>query len=665
MSEPSTRLVVVMFTDLVGSVETKQRLGVAAYGEFIARHDQLFLEILKDIPGAELVQDTGDGFYALFPTSASAVEAALRFQHGLQAEDWPGPAPAVRIGLHMGQITEVTGSGQERKRVGMPIDLAARVMGLATGGQILVTRTVFDDARQYVRAHPPVDGDTPPLVWLAHGLYHLKGSDGPLEVFEIGAEGIAPLKAPPDNDKARRVGGQPASEQAIPGGTAGVPPGTAATNRGPARTRPVWKRLIVPTAVLALLASAAFFWWPTYEMAPDREAQRSIAVMPFANLNRDPDQEYFADAIADDLITDLSKLSHLRVIARSSSFAYKGAALDLAKIASELHVRYVLEGSVRRDTDHLRVNTQLVDTTSQQPVWAERYDGRPEDVFSLQDTVVRAVVQALSVELRGDEDKRIGRAASSNFKAYDLFLRGQQHYLARNQVDNEQARDLFRQAIALDPDFGRAYGVLALSYVQMASRGWGPNAAESLDRALELAQRAVELDDASPHVNWSLAYVHMYRREYPQALESARRAVEISPSYADGYGLLAFINNWMGNGADALRLIHKAMDLNPHYSFDYPWNEGFALFNLGRYEEAIGPLQEALDRNNSALFTHLVRASALVRLDRISDAEWEINEALALDPEYTLASVRSGLPIGKPELLAALVRDLRTAGLPE
>jgi adenylate cyclase len=199
----------------------------------------------------------------------------------------------------------------------------------------------------------------------------------------------------------------------------------------------------------------------------------------------------------------------------------------------------------------------------------------------------------------------------------------------------------------------------------MASRGWGPNAAESLDRALELAQRAVELDDASPHVNWSLAYVHMYRREYPQALESARRAVEISPSYADGYGLLAFINNWMGNGADALRLIHKAMDLNPHYSFDYPWNEGFALFNLGRYEEAIGPLQEALDRNNSALFTHLVRASALVRLDRISDAEWEINEALALDPEYTLASVRSGLPIGKPELLAALVRDLRTAGLPE
>ena len=195
---------VIMFTDLVGSVNLKQRLRAIAYGALIERHDALFMDILRSTPGAELRQDTGDGFYALFPTPAAAVEAALRFQRALREEPWPEEPARVRIGLHAGQIAELSGTEADIKLVGLPIDLAARVMGLALPGQILLTRHVFDDARQYLRRLPGDAADQPALQWLAHGRYLFKGYDDPLEICEVGEPDIAPLQAPTDSDKALR-----------------------------------------------------------------------------------------------------------------------------------------------------------------------------------------------------------------------------------------------------------------------------------------------------------------------------------------------------------------------------------------------------------------------------------------------------------------------------
>ena len=197
-------MVVIMFTDLVGSVDLKQRLRARAYATLIERHDALFMDILRGTPGAELRQDTGDGFYALFPTPAAAVEAALRFQRALHDEPWPEEAARVRIGLHAGQIDELSGTEADTKLVGLPIDLAARVMSLANPGQILLTRHVFDDARQYLRRLPGAAADQPALQWLAHGPYLLKGYDEPFEICEVGEPDIAPLEAPADSDKALR-----------------------------------------------------------------------------------------------------------------------------------------------------------------------------------------------------------------------------------------------------------------------------------------------------------------------------------------------------------------------------------------------------------------------------------------------------------------------------
>ena len=195
---------VIMFTDLVGSVDLKQRLRALAYAALIERHDALFMEILRGTPGAELRQDTGDGFYALFPTPAAAVEAALRFQRALQEEPWAEEPARLRIGLHAGQIAELSGTEADTKLVGLPIDLAARVMSLARPGQILLTRHVFDDARQYLRQLPGDAADRPALQWLAHGRYLFKGYDDPLEICEVGEPGIAPLQPPADSDKALR-----------------------------------------------------------------------------------------------------------------------------------------------------------------------------------------------------------------------------------------------------------------------------------------------------------------------------------------------------------------------------------------------------------------------------------------------------------------------------
>lgn len=225
-TNPVTKIVVVMFTDIVDSVALKSRLGASDYSELIARHDRLFMDILKETSDAELRQDTGDGFYALFPTPTSAVIAALKFQHAIYMEHWPKERLSARIGLHMGEISVLQTSGErESKLVGLPIDLTARIMGLASGGQILMSRAVFDDARQYLRRYPVSDGDSLELKWVAHGPYVLKGQENPLDIFEVGSRGIAPLRPPADSKKAKRVvseedvdllGWRPAANLAVP-----------------------------------------------------------------------------------------------------------------------------------------------------------------------------------------------------------------------------------------------------------------------------------------------------------------------------------------------------------------------------------------------------------------------------------------------------------------
>ena len=255
---------------------------------------------------------------------------------------------------------------------------------------------------------------------------------------------------------------------------------------------------------------------------------------------------------------------------------------------------------------------------------------------------------------------------TNNFAAYDKFLLGQQYTARRTKQGFERAVEAYEQAIALDPDYARAYGALAVTISFAFRYGWTDlSTSEARARAMELAKKAIELDPDSPQVNWSLGFVHLFRQEYVQAESAAKKSIELSPSYADGYGLLAFVSNLRGHPVDAERYIKKAISLNPYHTFDYPWNLGLAYYNLGRYEEAATALEDALSRNDNALWARLYLAASYVRLGRMDDAKWEIDKVHFQYPDTTLTNFSVALPLENKDQMDMVLADLRKAGLQE
>jgi adenylate cyclase len=391
----------------------------------------------------------------------------------------------------------------------------------------------------------------------------------------------------------------------------------------------------------------------------------TVAVLPFVNRSDDPEQDYFAEGVSEDIITDLSALSGLVVVARSASFRYKGVEVVPQTVGKELGADYLLEGSVRKAGGYLRITAQLVDTHNGTQRWAERYDRQLGGAFAFQDDVTRNIVKAMAIRLTAREEQNLGRVPTANFEAYDQFLQGQKFFLERTQESNKVAQAAYRRAIELDPNFARAYSALAVAQA-FAYQGLFTGAPhDTLDRALVMANRAVELDPESPQAYWALGYVHLFRKEYEDAAKAVERSVALAPNYADGYGLLAFINNHLGRADEAVRLITKAMALNPHYSWDYAWNLGWASYTLKRYPEAVNALKLALERNESALPPRLYLAASYEALGRHDDAQWEIDQIRVINPRVSLSEVTKTSAVANPELLNRLLSHLRDAGLPE
>jgi len=392
----------------------------------------------------------------------------------------------------------------------------------------------------------------------------------------------------------------------------------------------------------------------------------SIVVLPFKNLSNDSQQEYFSDGITDDIITDLSKVTTLRVIARQSAYHYKDLNASLDDIARELNVNYIVQGSVQKAGDRIRINVQLTSVEKGVQIWGDRFDSVANNLFDIQDTITQRVIDAMYVTLSKQENKRIATRRANNFEAYDAFLLGQQHLKNRTQEGYDLTIDAYRRTIQLDPQYARAYGALAVALTLGYRQQWTKlSFEEARERALKMANRAVELDQSSPPVYWSLGYVHLFRKEFSEAEAAAKQAIRLSPNYADGYGLLAFISNWRGKAEEAVHFIKKAITLNPYHTFDYPWNLGFAYYTLGEYSEAHQALQQALDKNPSVVYPRLVLAAAYVRLGHKEDAEWEIEQVKIQQPGITLSLLANTLPFEHQNQMNALLEDLRKGGLPE
>jgi adenylate cyclase len=398
--------------------------------------------------------------------------------------------------------------------------------------------------------------------------------------------------------------------------------------------------------------------------APALPDKPSIAVLPFLNMSGDQEQEYFVDGMTEDLITDLSKVSGLFVIARNSSFTYKGKAVDVKRIGRELGVRHVLEGSVRKAGNRVRITAQLIDAGSGGHLWAERFNRDLTDIFSMEDEVVEKIVRALAVTLTQGEERRLRRRGTGNVEAYELWLRGRE-LLTRSTRDSvEQARAMYRRAIEIDMNFPAPHAGLALAAISDYVSDWALDPAQALDEAERWARRAVELNDQEPVSHMALGNVLLWRRDHEGALSEFRHMIVLDPNFAQGQAATGLALMYAGRAAEALEPIATAMRLDPHYSPIVLHFLAQANYSLGEYETAAQLLVRRIARTPGTDSSRMLLASCYGHLGRGEDARATWAELLQVNPEFSLTQREGVLPYKDPGDFQRIAEGLAKAGLP-
>jgi adenylate cyclase len=403
--------------------------------------------------------------------------------------------------------------------------------------------------------------------------------------------------------------------------------------------------------------------------APEPEIRTtapSIAVLPFDNMSGNPDQDYFSDGVAEDIITDLSKIAGLIVIARNSSFAYKGKRLDVRHIARELNVRYVLEGSIRQAANRVRVTAQLIDATSGAHLWAERYDRDLTDIFAVQDDLTQRIVGALKLTLTPLEKARLADGAPANVEAHDRFMRARELLLGptQNRETFERAVAALKRAVELDPNYAQAYAGLAWAYVLDYTNKWTQEADRALDVARRYADLAVENDPNEPLGHFASAMVAGRQREFERAVAEANAALALSPNYAPARGLLASFELFAGRPLEAIAQMERNVRLDPVVSQQGLQFLGMAYLVAAKYETAAVIFKQRLVLAQSSDSARSCLASALGHLGEVEEARRVWNELKAINPTYSFAGHISRLPFQREEDVQRIAEGLIKAGLP-
>jgi adenylate cyclase len=396
----------------------------------------------------------------------------------------------------------------------------------------------------------------------------------------------------------------------------------------------------------------------------------SVAVLPLRNLPADSDQEHISDGISEDVITELSRFSELFVIARNSSFRYKGKMIDVRRIGRELGVRYVLEGSFRRDAGRVRIAAQLVDAQTGLQHWAERYDRQLEDVFALQDELARAIATTLVAHVNKAEAERTLLKPPASWKAYEYFVRGADilagYWSTVKAADLHESRRLFERSLVIDPTFARPYSSLSTTYViawrnRLDQDHLNPAA---LEEAYRLASRAIQLNPNLPHAHASLGVVLAWKRQHDTAVAEFEKAVALNPNFTDWRMAIALV--YAGRSAHAIEVLKAHMRLDPFYVPLAPHWLGLAHYTLKQYSEALAALSECALRAPNYGAVHLWLAATHVRMDQIHAAKLEAAKVLELDPDFTIERVAKSTIVFKREQDAEDCFDaMRKAGLPE
>jgi TolB-like protein/class 3 adenylate cyclase/tetratricopeptide (TPR) repeat protein len=422
----------------------------------------------------------------------------------------------------------------------------------------------------------------------------------------------------------------------------------------------VWKMKIGAEAVSAS-PPAAFDPRPS---GPLRD-KPSIAVLPFQNMSGDPEQEYFADGIAEDVLTTLSKIPELMVIARNSSFVFKGQAKDVREIGRILGTRYVLEGSVRKIGNRVRLTAQLIDSRDGSHVWADRFDGGVDDVFDLQDRITQDIVAALEVQLTLGEQGRVWRKRSGSPLVYEFFLKGRSLYANFDRHTHAQVRDQLGRALEINPVFTPALYILGLTLTDQARFGWEKDRAATYEAALDCATRALAEDPSCGEAYLIIGYVRTFQRRHDEAVAAGEKAIILSPSSTDAYHMTGMYHGYAGDFRKAAFYEEQAQRLSPISRNESMVDEARAKFHLGDFVAARDIAHRVMKEKPRWLTAQTALVSALWNLGQKDDARIVAKELLASHPSFTIGRWALGLPYRRQEDLDALINPLRMAGLPE
>jgi adenylate cyclase len=372
---------------------------------------------------------------------------------------------------------------------------------------------------------------------------------------------------------------------------------------------------------------------PALEL-PDRP---SIAVLPFVNMSGDPDQEYFSDGITEQIITSISKIPGLFVIARNSTFTYKGKSVKVQKVAEDLKVRYVLEGSIQKSGKRVRITAQLIDAITGHHLWSEGYDRDLKEIFALQDEITMNIITALRVKLTEGEQARVLRRRTNSLKAYEKYLQGLAYWRRISKTDNILARELFEEAIALDPEYVLAYVRLGWTHLNVVAFGWSESPDKHMALAYELGQKALALDDSQAEIHVMLSGIHLRKREIDKTIALRQRAVSLDPNSADNHAFLAIALTFGGRAEEGIKVFQKAISLNP-FPPDWYLHYLAEAYCLNRqYEDAIETDNAIINRNPDFWLAHMGLTFCYALSGRDHEARTAAAEVNRLNPQFSFA----------------------------
>jgi adenylate cyclase len=574
-----------------------------------------------------VVDSPGDNLLAEFLSVVDAVRCAVEVQEELRVRNAELPENRrmhFRIGINLGDVVQ-----EEERIYGDGINIAARVEGLAEGGGICISGTVYDSIKNKLS-----------LSYESLGEHTVKNITEPVRVYRM------------------RVGPE-----------AAVQP----------RPR-YWQKAALTALVVLIVAAGAWAIWNFYfrppriepasveKMAYPLPEKPSIAVLPFVNMSGDPEQEYIADGITENIITALSKVPEMFVIARTSTSTYKGKTVKVRQVSEELGVRYVLEGSIQKSGDRIRVTAQLIDAITGHHLWADRYDRDIQNFFDLLDEIAKKVAIELQVKLTAGDAARMSHK-TKNFEAWGYAIEAYDLVQQSGKESVAKARELFEKAVKLDPEYGYAWGGAGAAHMVDAMLGYTESPDQSFSLAVEYTDKALKLDETLPCSTAVKARLHMMQGQFEQAIAVGERAITLGTSYDMPNIALSIIMLKAGRFEESIALAKKAIRLNPCYPVYYKTYLASSYFLAGRYEEALEAQEEVLERAQKGEFppflAHLDLSAYYMELGREEEARAHAAEVLKINPKFSLESVRKRSLYKDPAHLERFLSPLRKAGIPE